>query len=159
MALPCFRKSKSASASQRDIFQPWVPFLSSRSTSRRVITTTAKTVVAMPIIRVVAKPRTGPVPKYLRIAAVRKVVTLESMIADRAFSKPSLAAWAGLRPFSASSRMRSKIRMLPSTAMPTVRMIPAMPGSVSVACSATIAPISSSRLAISAMQAKTPSRR
>ena len=38
-----------------------------------------------------------------------------------------------VRPERSSSRMRSKMSTLASTAIPTVRMMPAMPGSVRVA--------------------------
>ena len=54
--------------------------------------------------------------------------------------------------------MRSKISTLASTAMPIVSAMPAMPGSVSVACSAVSAPSSRIRFAISAMLAKMPKR-
>ena len=44
-------------------------------------------------------------------------------------------AFSGVRPFLTSSRMRSLIRMLASTAMPSVSRMPAMPGKVRVASS------------------------
>ncbi len=40
----------------------------------------------------------------------------------------------GELPLRISSRIRSKIRTLASTAMPTVRTMPAIPGNVNVAC-------------------------
>ena len=91
--------------------------------------------VMMPTESVVANPRTGPVPIFRRITAVISVVRLASTMVESAFSKPDLAACSTLEPRRDSSRMRSKMRMLASTAIPTVRMMPAMPGSVSVAWS------------------------
>jgi hypothetical protein len=87
----------------------------------------------MPIARVTAKPRTGPVPNWKRTKAVSSVVSCASTIAESAWPKPSLTATRGLRPAASSSRMRSKISTLASTAMPMERISPAMPGSVSVA--------------------------
>ena len=136
-----------ASASQRFMGKALAPRSSWKWTSTRVITRAEKTEVRMPMARVTAKPRTGPVPTFIRIRAVRSVVTLASMMADRACLKPFWADCRALWPFSASSRIRSKIRMLASTAMPTVRMIPAMPGRVRVACRKVMAPISMTRLA------------
>ena len=59
-------------------------------------------------------------------------VTLESRIALQARSYPASIAARALLPARSSSRMRSRIRMFASTAMPTVSTMPAMPGSVSV---------------------------
>ena len=47
--------------------------------------------------------------------------------------KPLSKAEKALSPFLASSRIRSLIRMLASTPKPMPRMMPAMPGKVSVA--------------------------
>ena len=50
-----------------------------------------------------------------------------------ALLKPASTAATTALPARNSSRMRSKIRTFESTAMPMVRMTPAMPGSVRVA--------------------------
>lgn len=87
----------------------------------------------MPSPSVTANPLTGPEPTANMISAVRSPVILLSMIADSAFSKPISMARPAARPSRSSSRMRSKIRALASTAMPMVSTIPAIPGKVSVA--------------------------
>ena len=56
-----------------------------------------------------------------------------SMIVRSARVKPASMAERGVLPSLSSSRMRSKIRMFVSTAMPTVSAMPARPGSVRVA--------------------------
>jgi hypothetical protein len=72
---------------------------------------------------------------------VSSVVRFESTMADMACLKPSSAAVRGTLPALSSSRMRSKIRTLASTAMPMDRMSPAMPGMVSVALNAASPPM------------------
>ncbi len=108
---------------------------------------------------VAAKPFTGPEPQKKRMRPVSKVVRFESKIVESALPKPSLAAWIGFRPFSSSSRNRSKMRMLASIAMPTVNTMPATPGSVSVVCIKRIAPSSNNRLTASEIAVNTPSKR
>ena len=83
---------------------------------------------AMPMIRVTAKPLMGPVPNWNRKTAEMTVVRLESKIVQNAFLKPASMADLGDLPRLSSSRMRSKISTLASTAMPMDRMMPAMPG-------------------------------
>ena len=87
----------------------------------------------MPTISVTAKPLTGPVPNWKRKSAVMTVLTLESMMALIACLKPSSIASRTVLPWPSSSRMRSKISTLASTAMPMESTMPASPGSVSVA--------------------------
>ena len=65
-------------------------------------------------------------------AQVISVEVFESRIDGQARSSPARMAAAIVLPLRSSSFMRSKIRMLASTAMPTDRMKPAMPASVSV---------------------------
>ena len=60
------------------------------------------------------------------------VETFESRIEVQARRKPSSIAEPSVRPVRSSSFIRSKIRMLASTAMPTDRMKAAMPERVSV---------------------------
>src|SRR5688572_2370458 len=99
----------------------------------RVTKTAVTREAAMPMISVTAKPCTGPVPNWNRKSAVSAVVTFESMIALIAWRKPSSTASRTLFPAASSSRMRSKMRTFPSTAMPMESTRPARPGSVSVA--------------------------
>lgn len=91
-----------------------------------------KRVAPIPMERVTPKPLIGPVPSHIRMTAVRRVVILASKIVAKALSKPAeRALWIFFPSFS-SSRIRSKIRILESTAIPTVRTRAAMPGRVRV---------------------------
>ena len=97
--------------------------------------TSAEIIEAMtPIDRVTPKPLIGPEPRKNSSPAARRVVTLESMIADQALLKP--VARARRRPadgFAAySSRARSKTSTLASIASPMASTKPARPGRVSV---------------------------
>ena len=87
------------------------------------------------------------------------VVTCVSTIVAKALEKPFSMAALGARPLRSSSRMRSKMSTFESTAMPIVRMKPAMPGSVSVASKSDIAAASSSAFRMSARMAFQPARR
>ena len=66
-----------------------------------------------------------------RIKAINRVVMLASKILLKARSKPATMADLGRTPFASSSRIRSKISTLASTAIPMVKTIPAIPGKVS----------------------------
>ena len=66
-----------------------------------------------------AKPLTVEVPKYHRMNAVMSVDTFESKIEFQARSKPASMAAGRVLPARSSSLVRSKMRMLASTAMPT----------------------------------------
>ena len=59
--------------------------------------------VTIPIIKVVAKPFTGPVPKIYRIIPVIKVVTFASKIEESAPLKPSSMASFKCFPIDSSS--------------------------------------------------------
>ena len=87
---------------------------------------------AIPSASVCAKPLTVPVPIKYSTAAAISVVTLPSMIADSAFWKPIFIEDFTVFPVAISSRIRAKIITFASTAIPMERMMPAMPGSVSV---------------------------
>ena len=89
--------------------------------------------VKIPIKRVVANPFIGPVPNVYRIKAVSPVVMFASKIEDNALEKPSRTASFCPLPLYSSSRIRSYISTLASTAIPIVRTIPAIPGRVSTA--------------------------
>ena len=87
-----------------------------------------------------AKPLTGPVPNIKRTNAVISVVTWESKIDEKALSYPASIARRTGFPALSSSRIRSMINTFESTDIPIVRMIPAIPGNVSVAFKAARAP-------------------
>ena len=73
-----------------------------------------------------------PLPKKKSTSAMRIVETLPSRIEGHARLKPVCIASCTVRPTCNSSLTRSKIRMFASTAMPSERMNPASPASVSV---------------------------
>ena len=91
---------------------------------------------ATPINKVRAKPLTMKAPNVppsqKRIMQTIKVVMLLSRIAVQARLNPFSTAAPKLRPLCNSSLMRSKIRMLASTAMPKDKMAAAMPCRVNV---------------------------
>ena len=82
------------------------------------------------MIKVVAKPKIGPEPNVANTIAVNNVVKLPSMIELMARLKPSLTAIFNPLPSLSSSRIRSNINTLASTAIPIVNTIPAIPGNV-----------------------------
>ena len=110
----------------------------------------------MPRQSVTANPRTGPVPNWNRIRPEQNVVTFESRIAYQARSKPLSIAARGVLPRRSSSRMRSRISTLASTAIPMVRTMPAIPGSDSVNPKAANAPTRKRMFRRSAASAITP---
>ena len=84
------------------------------------------------MIRTRAKPRIVDEPKRYRIVAVIRLDTFESRIEFQARLKPASTAAGSDLPTRSSSFIRSKIRMLASTAMPTESTKPAMPARVRV---------------------------
>ena len=86
----------------------------------------------IPMASVTAKPRTVPDPRIPSTAAAIRVVTLPSRIAEKAFLYPVWMAVFTETPFAISSRIRAKMITLASTAIPMERIIPAIPGRVSV---------------------------
>ena len=80
-----------------------------------------------------AKPLIGPVPNMNRAIAVIRVVTWESTMVRNALPKPASMLERTDFPRAYSSRIRSKMRTLASTAMPIESTIPAIPGRVRVA--------------------------
>ena len=98
-----------------------------------LVTTSAVNMETMiPIAKVLANPLIVPLPRQKRTAAAISVVTLPSMIAERALLYPLLMAVLTFLPAVISSRIRAKIITFASTAIPMESRIPAMPGSVSV---------------------------
>ena len=67
------------------------------------------------------------------LAATAAVATTATTATDGVPIDPASTADRTVRPARSSSRMRSKTSTLASNAMPMVRMMPAMPGRVSVA--------------------------
>ncbi len=102
----------------------------------RVTLMAVKMLVITPKARVMAKPLTILAPKFEpnqnKIAQVMSVLRAESRIEGQERLKPSSMASFRLRPFRNSSFIRSKTRMLASTAMPTDKIKPVMAGKVSV---------------------------
>ena len=115
-------------------------FLTLHSKYNLVIKSAVKSEEAIPMIKVVANPRIGPVPKEKSIIAVKRVVTFASMIAALDPLYPSDIACFRALPFNNSSRIRSLIRTLASTAIPIVKTIPAIPGNVKTALNASKIP-------------------
>jgi len=91
------------------------------------------------------------------MTATMKVVRLASTTVASARANPESKDCTIERPELRSSRTRSKMMTLESTAMPMVRTMPAMPGSVSVAPSRVSDATISATLAASAMLAISPS--
>ena len=87
----------------------------------------------VPNANVTAKPFIGPVPNTNKIVVIIKVVKFESNIAIKPLLKPESIEFLMLFPNLNSSFILSKIITLASTAIPSERINPAIPGKVSVA--------------------------
>ncbi len=87
----------------------------------------------IPMIRVTANPRRGPVPNWKRKMAAIIVVTLASRIVRKARENPEEMELFMLLPCDSSSLILSNMRTLASTDIPMVKMIPAIPGRVRLA--------------------------
>ena len=83
--------------------------------------------------KVTLNPLIGPDPKKYKNIAAASVVKLASTIVAVACLNPAFTDDTIFRPRLSSSRIRSKISTLASTAIPIVSTIPAIPGKVSVA--------------------------
>jgi hypothetical protein len=115
-----------------------------------------KTDAPRPTSSVTANPLIGPVPNWNRNRAEMIVVRWVSMMVANAREKPCSIDARAVFPSRISSRMRSNTSTFESTAMPSVRMMPAMPGSVSVNLKYAITPSRMTRLSSSASTAFTP---
>ena len=116
----------------------------------------ANNVVNKPIESVTAKPFIGPVPNINNIIDAISVVIFASNMVTIDFLKPiSKACILFLSSFN-SSLILSKIRTFASTAIPTVKIIPAIPGKVKVASIIVSKPININRLDIREMLATKP---
>ena len=76
-------------------------------TSARLPISEVNIEVTMPRVSTTAKPRIAPVPKIHSTSPAIAVVTLESAMAENAFSKPARIAAYGETPLRSSSRIRS----------------------------------------------------
>ena len=116
--------------------------------------------IETPIANVAANPCTIVAPNcsenQYRIPQVIRVETLPSLIAGQALLKPVLIDVSKVLPILSSSFIRSKIKILASTAMPIVNTMPAMPGSVKVAPIVPNIDIIKNKLAIREIFAKNP---
>ena len=126
------------------------------STNARLPVVAVNNEVKIPIHKVTAKPLTGPDPIANKTTPTIKVVKLESIIVAKAYSNPRKILALGYMPNRISSRMRSKIKTFASTAMPKVKTIPAIPGSVSVAPIKDIIATNKTKFASKAMSAIIP---
>ena len=113
-------------------------------------------VVNIPIPRVTAKPFIGPDPRKNKIIAAISVVIFASKIVVLDFVYPASKAIIGFFSFLVSSLIRSKIKTFASTAIPTVKIIPAIPGKVNVASNKVRIPINKKRFETSAKLAINP---
>src|SRR5438309_5989692 len=95
--------------------------------------TAVNTLAIKPIVNVTANPRTGPSPNKNRKAHETTVVTWVSTMVHHALLKPFSTAATTDLPDRSSSRIRSKMSTFESTAIPMVRIMPAIPGKVSTA--------------------------
>ena len=102
----------------------------------RLSTTAVNILTSTPMSRLRANPLINPPPNRLpnqrRTPQVIRVETLPSRMAGQARLNPTSIEEARVRPTRISSFIRSKIRMLASTAKPMDRMKPPMWGRVSV---------------------------
>ena len=115
--------------------------------------------VMMPIINVIEKPFIAPVPKEYRTTATIRVVKLASQMVKKARSYPASIASKGFLPRANSSLTLQNLKTLASTAIPTVKTIPAMPGNVSVADNMDITAINKIILKLNAKLAAIPKTR
>ena len=90
----------------------------------------------MPMESVTAKPRIGPVPNWKSTKRGEQRGELRVDDGGEGVGEALAAPRLGRLAASISSRMRSKISTLASTAMPIERTMPAMPGRVSAASTA-----------------------
>ena len=108
---------------------------------KRVKVIAVNILARIPMVSVMAKPRTEPLPNPIKITAASNVVILESKIVANAFLKPDSMATRSVLPARSSSFNRSKIITLASTAIPTDSRNAAITGRVIVALMATFTPI------------------
>ena len=133
------------------------PFLISKMLL--VMTTAVNKLITTPKLKETAKPLIGPVPNWNKTRAVIKVVTCESTMVKRALLYPASMEALTVFPVRSSSLILSNIKTLASTDIPTIRIIPAIPGMVRVACRAAMAARRKKRLKNKAKSAISPETR
>ena len=102
---------------------------------------------------------TKALPITISTNAAIRVVILPSMMADNALAKPDLIAESTVIPARSSSLIRANMITFASTAIPTDRMIPAIPGSVMVISNRLMHRITIIQYITSAMELAKPGRR
>ena len=102
--------------------------------------------VKIPTPSVKENPFMGPDPMKNKIIAANNVVIFASRIAVLDLVYPLSKAIKLFFSFLSSSLILSKIKTLASTAIPTVNIIPAIPGKVKVASKIVRTPIKSNKL-------------
>ena len=100
----------------------------------------------------------GALPAPLEIIEEQTVGATLGEASIRALLYPLSIPAFNVLPRRISSRMRSKMRTLASTAIPTVSTIPAIPGKVKVAPSTDMIATSNTRLVVSATLAASPNQ-
>src|SRR3990167_3483507 len=106
--------------------------LISTSNKRREMNIAENIDIKTPSARVKANPLTRLALKKYKTAQVKRVEILESRMDGQARANPSRTACPAFLPNRDSSRIRAKIRILASTAMPIDKINPTMPAKVSV---------------------------
>ena len=99
-----------------------------------MIKTAVNILIKIPQNNTVANPFIGPVPNWYNTSEAIKVVTFASTIVVIARLYPESIAVFGVLPLLNSSLIRSKIITFASIDIPTVKISPAIPGKVKVAC-------------------------
>ena len=95
--------------------------------------TAEKRLINKPKISVTANPRIGPEPYIYKITDEMIVVICVSIIVIKARPNPRSIEVGTSKPRCNSSLIRSKIKTFESTAIPILKIKPAIPGKVSVA--------------------------
>ena len=106
--------------------------------------------------KVIANPFTGPEPNANKIIAAINVVMLASRTVILALTYPVSKAWIIDFSVLSSSLILSNIYTFAATAIPTVKIIPAIPGSVNVASKIVKIPININKFPIKAILAIKP---
>src|SRR6056297_198124 len=112
--------------------------------------------LTIPTARVLAKPCTGPDPNCESTRAAINVVILASIIVQKALRKPAFTDASGVFPRRYSSLIRSNIITFASTAIPTVKIIPAILVRVRVKLNADKIATINTRFSINARSAIAP---
>src|SRR5699024_2448700 len=110
------------------------PLVTHKPRKNLVPNTAVKKLNKILTINIVANPLTELVPKINNTAAASIVVMLASRIVTSEFLPPALKEASTDFPVRNSSLIRSNVKTLASTAIPTPKMSAAIPGNVSTPC-------------------------